>query len=247
MHLYASYRRWNTDPLLAEEGIIVGSDYAQEWLLPWWWDRYCRFNDYPVAFVDFGLSEEMREWCKSRGHFISLPVADIFVPPKEEIAAASIQKWEAVYGKNMWESRNAWFKKPLACLQSRYRKTLWIDLDCEIKGSLKGIFGLCDAAKIVIAREDHFAERKNYNSGVIGFHKDIAIMEDWADLAVENPGEFPGDQEALSHLILQQKPSLAQLPPIYNWSRCSEENSDAVIVHWHGKYGKLVIAHQLGR
>jgi hypothetical protein len=58
---------------MSQSGIIVGCDANQEWLLPWWWDHYCKHNSYPVAFVDFGMSEAALAWCQEKGQCISLP------------------------------------------------------------------------------------------------------------------------------------------------------------------------------
>ncbi len=44
------------------EGVIVASDLSQEWLLPWWWDHYKNFNNFPVTFVDLELSNKMKTW-----------------------------------------------------------------------------------------------------------------------------------------------------------------------------------------
>ena len=62
---YKQYSRWRTEGLKEGDGVIVGSDYSQEWLLPWWWENYTKHNRYPVTFVDFGLSQEPIELCRS--------------------------------------------------------------------------------------------------------------------------------------------------------------------------------------
>src|SRR5579862_7309437 len=142
--LYPQYRRWRTDFNPQKNGIIVGTDLTQEWLLPWWWKHYSAFNAYPVAFVDFGMSDPVKDWCRERGELISLFVADVFVAEREEIDPALVKQMEEACGKEFWPSRHAWFKKPLACLQSPFVKSLWIDLDCEIRGQLDPLFDLCE-------------------------------------------------------------------------------------------------------
>ena len=47
------------------EGILVGSDLNQEWLLSDWYSHLRKFNpDIPIAFGDLGMSEEGRGWCE---------------------------------------------------------------------------------------------------------------------------------------------------------------------------------------
>ena len=248
--LYAPYRKFAKSSEAAGEGIVVGSDLTQQWLLPWWWEHYRRFNTYPVTFVDFGMTEEMKQWCRERGHFVSLPVADIFVAEKKEVDSSLSEQWEGIYGTRFWPSRNAWFKKPAACLQSPYRLSIWIDLDCEIRGSLKELFDLCETGSgIALAKEDHEStpHQIGYNSGVIVFKQGISLIESWADGAFDSNESFAGDQDILSKIIHDQKWTVTVLPSIYNWSRCSVENPQAVILHWHGLYGKSYIHHQILR
>ncbi len=64
------------------KGILIGCDQNQEWMLEWWWAHYSRHNCYPVAFVDFGMSQEAKKWCQSKGHWISLDAPKNFVFPK---------------------------------------------------------------------------------------------------------------------------------------------------------------------
>jgi hypothetical protein len=243
--LYSSYRRW-ADSRAKGDGVIVGSDLAQEWLLPWWWDHYAESNTHPVTFVDFGMSAEMQQWCRERGSYLKLPVADIFVSEKEEIDPALISDWEKGFGSKFWNCRSAWFKKPSACLLSPYHRSVWIDLDCEVRGSIKELFPLCDhETGISMSTEWEESRKIGYNSGVIVFKHGLPLIEAWADLSFEKNSDFRGDQEALSHIIEQQQLRILELPPIYNWRRVYKENPQAVIQHWHGDYGKSYIHHQI--
>lgn len=248
--LYQIYRKWSKQEILAQQGVIVGADLSQEWLLPWWWDHYHTFNDFPVTFIDFGLSQEAKKWCVEKGTLLPLRVADIFVVEKEQIPSHFVQKWEDAYGREFWINRNGWFKKPLACLLSPYQQSVWIDLDCEVRGSIAALFTLCaHPSGIAMAQDlyDPLSEEIGFNSGVIVFKQGIQILEDWADQAFEKNHLYAGDQSILSWIIQEQKLSIAELPPIYNWSRRREENREAIIVHWHGKQGKEVIVHQIRR
>lgn len=241
-----SFCKWNEEKPAAEEGVLVACDLAQEWLLPWWWNCYRKTNDHPVAFVDLGLSESMKKWCRERGTFIRLKVPDVFVSEKDEIEAGVASAWEDASGRQFWENRNAWFKKPMACLQTPFQKTIWLDLDCEVLGSLLPLFAYCGhASGIAIAREqnDPFRTEGSVNSGVIVYRKGLPLFEMWAREALENNHRYPGDQDILTVLIRD----FAPLPEIYNWSRCRQDDPSAVIIHWHGKHGKTVIRHKIGK
>lgn len=242
------YRKWRTQGSLQEEGIIIASDHSQEWLLPWWWENYRRWNCYPVTFVDFGMSKEMRMWCQERGSVINLIIWEDFVAGESDMDPFVIttiydsdDKWCLPY-------RNAWFKKPLACLQSPYRVSIWIDLDCEILGSLESLF-VSYGQSLAMAEDKHHGKASYpiYNSGVIVFQQGIPIVEKWADLSIERNRFFRGDQDVLSWIIHQGKEEVIELPAIYNWSRRCEKNPETVIMHWHGPPGKSCIQHQIIR
>ena len=227
--------------------IIVGSDQTQEWLLPWWWEHYSRHNPYPVTFVDFGLSFELKAWCRERGELICLRMMD-FAAEKAEVEPSLVDEWETKCGKLFWKSRGAWFKKPLACLQARFDRAIWIDLDCEVRGPLAPLFDLVDHPSGIAMVKD-FAEHETpyqvYNSGVIVFKKKLPLIAQWASLALDQNQVFRGDQELLSDLISKEKLEIAEIPPLYNWSRCQEEHPNVIIHHWHGETGRSVIKYKI--
>ena len=138
----------------------------------------------------------------------------------------------------------------MACLLSPYEKTIWIDSDCEIRGSLQPLFNLSDhPSGMAIATEFiHPANQTiGLNAGVIVFKRDIPLIEQWADQSIESNHLFAGDEDVLAAIINEKKIEVNTLPLLYNWSRCREINPDAIVVHWHGKYGKATIAHQIMR
>lgn len=225
-----------------ENGILVGSDITQEWLLPWWWDNYSTYNTHPVAFVDFGMSFEKKEWCRARGELIPLRIFADFVKEEPDIDPKHIETWEKNWGKRFWKCREAWFKKPLGCLQTPFQRTLWIDLDCEIRGNLSSLF---EYTPLGLVHDHDTKEYPIYNSGVISYSRSLPLIETWAKLSVKENEKFVGDQDVLSYVIHQNAQAPSQIPKIYNWSRILEENNEAVILHWHGDHGKVVIQSQI--
>lgn len=226
------------------DGIIVASDQTLEWALPWWLEHYKRYNSHPVAFIDLGLSFEKKEWCKLHGPLISLRVVDF----AEDVDLETAKKWESEFGKQFWESRNAWFKKPLACLKSPFKRTIWIDVDCEVRGQITPLFEYASATPgLAMAREQIYVieSHQMYNSGVIVFSQNHPLIEEWADTCLTQSQHFSGDQEVLSQIIAKKQIQIGELHPCYNWSRLKPDSQDTVIQHWHGTYGKWVIRNQI--
>src|SRR5690606_21882871 len=124
----SAYQKWQTHSRKNVDGVVVATDITQEWLLPWWWENFRKYNACPVAFVNFCMSEEKKAWCREHGELIPLLVVDDFVAEREEIATELVSDWEKSFSKKFWPSRNAWFKKSLACLQSPFQRTIWCDL-----------------------------------------------------------------------------------------------------------------------
>lgn len=221
-----------------EQGIIIGCDKAQEWLLPWWWQHYSKHNTHPVAFVDFGMSETAKKWSQKNGIYLFLPQ----LPEKQSIEIPEHVKieWEARYGE-LWPFRSAWFKKPQACLHSPFTKSFWIDLDCQVKADLSPLFHLLSfGIEITLAKDLLPTHKESYfNSGIVGFTQNAPVLHRWAKLSLEHPDLFPGDQEALSKAIYLEPTAYLELPSIYNWSWSLPNNPEAKIIHFHGGQGKL--------
>lgn len=245
---YNKYVHWAPVTPTEDRGILVGSDISQEWLLPWWWGNYSKHNSFPVTFVDLGLSLEKKKWCEERGKLVSLPPLDFLIQDKSDVSSINAALWEAKYGDNFWHYRKAWFKKPLACLLSPYFRTLWLDLDCEVLGSLKPIFEIvCGVGSLALARDsvDSNGPYTIYNSGVLAFERGLELFPRWATDSLEKNSEYRGDQDLLSKLIFELKVRVCELSPIYNWNVGFGENDKAVICHWVGEWGKKVIREQM--
>ena len=147
------------------------------------------------------------------------------------------------------------FKKPLAILRSPFALTLWLDLDCQVMGSLEPLFHSLVFGDIGLVQEgdsirQHDAEKGlllpgevNYNTGVIAVRKNAKILQQWVDLAKKDL--FLDDQYALVRAVFLYQPALVDLPPIYNWPNEYGPNEQAIIRHFDGIHGKLDILHSL--
>jgi hypothetical protein len=218
---------WRQRDPSEEDGVIVAADEAQEWLLLWWWKNYSRFNHYPVTFIDLGLSKKARLWCQQRGECFKLPYYGLTVASKDQIDPELVTSWEYFYGISCWDHRHLFFEKPFICLQTPYRKTIWLDLDCEVRSCLSEIFSYLGDSGFCISRDLNMSKALNkniFNSGVIGFSHGHSLIMEWCRTAFDLHAQFCGDQDLISHLIVCRKEPIALLPSIYQWSRGHENN-----------------------
>ena len=248
--------KWSHPAPSLLSGVIVGCDAKQEWILPWWWNHYSAHNIAPVLFVDFGLSSEAALWCEQKGKVISLPHDLPLVKPKEELEKTTTARWEAAFGDGFWRARPSWFKKPFALLQTPFEKTLWLDLDCEVKADLSPLFsGLTE--EISLAPETTYAHKHMqtfslceqqetiYNSGVILYRHGSPTILDWAQASIDRNDAFWSDQHLLSRLIYEKQRKIVELPQLYNWHMGLGKNEQARIIHWLGDIGKEYISLNL--
>ncbi|MBS3903171.1 MAG: hypothetical protein KGZ30_02210 [Anaplasmataceae bacterium] len=237
-----------------EKGIIVGCDSQQEWLLSWWWEHYHIHNEYPIVFIDFGMTEQALAWCRTKGECMDLPALHPDPASKTDVLPQVKELWETRYGEEIWSRRNIWFKKPSALLRSPFRYTIWLDLDCQVNASLEPLFHcLYFGIDIALVKEPDYIQALDqyqqlllpgeihYNSGVLAYQQHAAILHQWAELALRSSEQFSGDQQALSRAIHLYHPQLFELPSIYNWSCTFGPNTNAKIHHFHSDYGKKEI------
>lgn len=243
--LYSQYRKWAKGRYRGGDGVLVASDSTQEWLLPWWYENYHRHNHYPITWIDLGLTPQMRKWCEERGELVILQIADIFVSSQEELSPDDYALWEERFGTAFWKCRNAWFKKPAAILQSPYERTIWLDTDCEVRGSVTPIFEFCNPFSMrKIAHLSPFGD-PIYNSGVLPYRWGIPCFEKWACLSFDANEKYMGDQDILSQIIVDEKISIPELPDSYHRYYRVDPEEGALIIHWLGSNGKRILEHKM--
>lgn len=240
--------KWKRSPF-KRCGVLCGADRTQEWMLPWWWSRYSEHNDFPVTFCDFGMSEEMKTWCAQKGEVVSIHTDELFIHSRSAVDPQLAELWEKSHGWDVWHRRHCWFKKPFALLNSPYETGLWVDLDCEILGSLEPLFSTPSDSPIALVREsptDHLPKydpEVRYNGGVIAFQHNAKIIEKWAEASAASNHQYAGDDVILSHLISQERLDVVELPQIYNWRVMRGLNLDAVVVHWVSSSKNYIRTH----
>lgn len=242
------------------EGILVGCDAAQEWMLPWWWLHYRLHNRHPVTFIDFGMSQAGKKWCQAKGHCIPLDIEQQHVAKNEKVDPLTALLWDSYYlGRDFWPGREAWFKKPLALQKTPYERTIWIDLDCQIRSDLSPLFAACrNPAGLAIVR-DRDPEEENreldygltypdevtYNGGLIVFEKGSTVIEEFARMSMTCSHEFLGDQSILSRILYLKKLPFTELPRRYNALRESHRSRETAIYHWVCPAGKKLIRSRI--
>jgi hypothetical protein len=225
---------WRLDTPTLERGVVVGLDANQEWLVPWFLGNLRRFNDLPVLFADFGMTDKGRSDCAAQGEVVDCRTDDA----------------------------TGWFAKPLALLATPFRRTVWLDLDCEVRGSLGPLIdstppntiGLTfDRGTPQFYRDCMPHDALIYNSGVIIYdHKEPAIPS-WATMTTairsNKPGDNstgqPGDQETLALTLKQLAKGRIHEFPAEVLRLRMEGDGPAVVMHWTGPNGKDCIRQQM--
>lgn len=234
---------WN--PKAFGDGVIVGTDEKQEWMLKWWWDHYSKHNSYPVTFFDLGMSKSARNWCETKGNILSFSFPEGWIKPKEEISEKERLEWEKKYPGELWEGRTEWFAKPFLLLKSPYQRTVWMDLDCEVRRPIDKLFDFADKEEGFSILKFKIDDLEVYNTGVIVTRHGSTIPQKWAKNTEENNHNHFGDETVLMEMLEKEKIEITPHPLIYNWPTIIPQDGNTVIRHHAGGYGKSRILRTL--
>lgn len=251
--------RWHHKKPQDPFGILIVSDQNAESFLPWWWSCYAAHNNYPVILVDLGLSKKMRDWCKGKMKVETLNVDNSYIKMQGQLKGFALKLTHYFSSEKAWEARIPWFKKPLAALKTPFEKTILMDVDCEVRGSLEPLFeeaGYFPEVGCVvdpISQKTRYSEYKacpkgetQYNSGMVLFHHGAKTILKWAQLCLEKNDSFFGDQEALSSLSLDPESHIFELNSRYNTLYHQMlKQKDPLIVHWTSSHGKMQLLLEL--
>ncbi|MCH9613340.1 MAG: hypothetical protein SP1CHLAM54_03390 [Chlamydiia bacterium] len=232
---------------MQSQGVVIGVDIKQEWLLPWFFNHYEQHNQLPVAIADFGMSKKARSWCEKKGHYFQLLPSN-YQCPKEHICPEKRQQWEDDFGTGIWRLREAFLQKPKALLEGPFEQGIWIDIDCKVEGNIEPLLNcLTFGVELALAPDasENGEQVKHYSSGVIVYQKQAPILQAWLARIKKDDALFLGDQLYLSDVIENNEPLIFKMPSIYNWHRRAGENKDAMITHFGGGLGKIEIVKSL--
>jgi len=224
----------------ADQGILTGCDINHEWMLKWWWDHYTKCNDYPVAFCDFGMSKSARMWCETKGTLLTAPKHFL-----KEMSPSSKANWEDLHPDDIWSNRNIWFKKPLLLPHTPFKKSIWMDVDCEVKQPLSSLFeiltqndfAVCQEVPrgIAVRREKGllFPDENAYLTGVIAYKNTSPIIKKWVENCLKRNHEFFSEQDALNRTIYEENFSLKTLSSRFNYAPCTDCQKPKNLVIYH--------------
>ncbi|MCF7806145.1 MAG: hypothetical protein K9M13_00585, partial [Simkaniaceae bacterium] len=150
--------------------------------------------------------------------------------------------WERQYNGDLWTARQSWFLKPFVLQLTPFQKSLYLDLDCEVKMPLNSLFNMDTpfAVALETTRTDLF------NSGVILYEKNSPILHAWKEEVQTKNHLHMGDQDILSALIETQQFKWDLLDKTYNMRPAFTADLDhAAIVHRVGLVGKRDIMAQM--
>jgi hypothetical protein len=224
---------WRVHGIHEVDGVLVACDSKQEDWIKWWHHHYSKHNAFPVAIVNLGMSKKMLNWCSERGEVIQLDI------PRELLEKRNAST-EPLLGIKMEDSRKTYydlFHKPFALLNSPFRRTIWIDSDCLIRGSIAELYDYPKTPHFIAMAIDKSEEsgEKHYNAGVISYQHGTPIIQKWAKEVIEREGYFTGDQELFSRMIVDQGIEIPILPKKFNWIVTSYGiNRSATILNFSG-------------
>ncbi len=211
---------------LYDEAFLTGCDANHEWMLEWFFKNYQKhIKNSPIVFSDFGLTE-----------------AGLKTVRKYVDAVMDLTK----------SSEKGWFKKPLSMLSCPSKKTVWIDMDCEIREDISNIFKLLVPNKLSMVEDKPWTKRRQelwHNSGIVGFIDKPVILAQWAQQVKAKPEV--GDQEVLHSMLnpITKIGVINDLPNEYNVMRLQTELDSYVgpikVMHWTGAKGKEKIKRML--
>lgn len=238
-----SLTSWRTDGLRDADGIMIGSDHALETWIPWWFANYSKYNNFPITVADLGMSVEMRKWCEERWEVLPLDVPMSLLKNRMPL----IQERFSKKGKLRPQKRLCWFRIPFALLQSPYRRTIWMDVDCLVMGKIDELFDYAENPYGVVLGEDNRKEKiqtkvelgiikpgeKHFNCGVMPYIHGNDLIKKWAISIIEKEGYYLGNQVFFLELLSELGINLPSFPKKFNWIVPeSGINREAIILHF---------------
>lgn len=195
------------------KGILIGGDDRAAWQIPLWYEAYREHCTLPVAMADFGLSANSLSLCLDCG----FQVFDVGV-----------------------ECGRGYLGKPVAIRKSPFDWTLWLDLDCEIRSEVEGIFDEVPTGFGVTRMDDRYS-----NAGVIVARRDNDLLASWV-VASLVAAEDELDEAILNRLIDTRMYEFDVLDRKWNRGGPDPEDVECFIFHYFGPRGKTRLAEKHG-
>jgi hypothetical protein len=194
-------------------GILLGTDSNQEWLLPWCVGHIRRTGcELPIAFADFGMSDDAARWCKTQGRVFTVGVP---------------------------RSVSTWCVKPMAIRMSPFHRTLWLDADCQcLSDPAQAMLAAGDGTFALTL--DPRSPTCKWATGVVVAESNDRTLYAWS--IESTTGRHRGDQEALHAILDRVERHITPLDQRYQRVRLEGDAQPGdVIYHWTGPVGKRAI------
>lgn len=250
------FRRQRFEPFTRDQipqdcGIIIGCDQSQEQFLPFWYQNYRAFNDFPIAILDFGMSAKALKAAQKIGTIIPT-YQDSFPQPLTKIADKP-QKYYAEF------VQKPCFLKVLNLHKTPFEKTIWLDTDCEVRGYLGDLFDLTDtpsgfASNIFKGHIQKSAKEKGiiasdeiyYASAAMAYTKNSPVIKAWQE-TTKNTEPFLGDDVTLSKAIHEHPFDVTPISEHYNrlYTDPTVICPSTKVIHFNGSEGKLALLREM--
>jgi len=184
-----------------EKGVMTLLKSGDEKTLKTWWENYSKHNAYPVTFCDLGIDEKTKKWCASKGSLLTVSK----------------------------DAKNTAFLKVEMLLKSPYDKTIWTDLDCEIRKDLAPLYEMSECKDGFAISYDTKASSMQYEGGVFAFKKGSPFVDKWRDYCIKNSSDAQAEQNGLKHLCNDPNLRITILSSTFNWQEASIRSPHAAI------------------
>lgn len=200
---------------IREKGVLLFTDKNTEWMLDWWFYNYHKFNTYPVQVVDIGMTQQGIDFCKARATYTKMPEIGI----------------------------TGWFLKPFALKMTTFKKTIFMDVDVEVRGSLYDLFEY-NGFSVSYDKVNNFSTVPNpVNTGVIIYDSPNELIDRWCEKTITDFRKFRSDQDVLDSIDKKFTP----LPHDIHWLRIMGQNDRALLYHFTGPIGKKIIRDKMAK
>ena len=164
-------------------GILIGCDQTQEQLLPFWYQNFRAFNDFPVAILDLGMSQEGRKRAEKIARIISVE-QNYHTKPLTKIKNKSQRYFNQFVQKPC-------YIKTLNLHKTPFQNTIWLDTDTEVRGYLGHLFDMTNNAsgfasnifkncvQKAAQKKGIISPNETYYSSMIAYTKDSPVIDAW--------------------------------------------------------------------
>ena len=234
--------QWNSPLPCLPKGVLTAADQDNEMHVKTWWDCYVKYNDMPVTFFDFGMSQNTRAWCETKGSIIPFALPNGFAITQE--TDLELNHRLATFSKKQLMRRNIWFHQPFALFKTPYQYSIWINLTSLVVKTLDPLFNFShygDGFAITYEPADFILSCRQkgllaqgehaYKTNVIAFMRHSPIIDLWATICKEKHQTAFSEHLLLSQILKDNQLKIFIFSSFYNWASADGDNPFATIIH----------------